>query len=207
MILLTEKILFQKSSLVFSLPSATPPPGLVKDHTFPEIFFSCPEQLNIGDLVTNSLTESLTFTFAIQRAILETCDLWDICSEWWEDMTWPKKIDKDKDNDNDKDKDKGTLRTPPKSNPRDLWPLRHMFRVMRKHDMTKKIDKDKDNDKDKDILRTPPKSNPRDLWPLRHLFRKMRRHDMTKKIWQRQIQRQRQWQWQWQWQRHFKNTS
>ena len=25
-----------------------------------------------------------------QRAILETCDLWDICSEWLEDMTWQK---------------------------------------------------------------------------------------------------------------------
>ena len=24
-------------------------------------------------------------------ASLETCDLWDIWSEWWEDMTWPKK--------------------------------------------------------------------------------------------------------------------
>ena len=70
---------------------------------------------------------------------------------------------------NDKDKDKDILRAPPKSNHRDLCPLRHLFRVMRKHDMTKKIDKDKykdkdkDNDKDKDILRTPPKSNPRDL--------------------------------------------
>ena len=71
-----------------------------------------------------------------------------------------------------------------KSNPRDLWPLRHLFRVMRRHDMTKRIDKDKykDKDNDKDILRTPPKSNPRDLWPLRHLFRVMRRHDTTKKI-------------------------
>ena len=55
------------------------------------------------------------------------------------------------------------------SDPRDLQPLRHLIRVMRKHDMTKKIDKDKykdkdkDNDKDKDILRTPPKSHPRDL--------------------------------------------
>ena len=56
------------------------------------------------------------------------------------------------------------------SYPGDLWPLRHLFRVMRRHDMTKKIDKDndKDKDKDKDILRTPPKSNPRDLWHLRH---------------------------------------
>ena len=29
---------------------------------------------------------------------LETCDLWDIWSEWWGDMTWPKK-DKEKDKD------------------------------------------------------------------------------------------------------------
>ena len=55
-------------------------------------------------------------------------------------MTWPKKIDKDKykDKDKDNDKDKDILRTPPKSNPRDLWPLRHLFRMMRRHDMTKK---------------------------------------------------------------------
>ena len=26
-----------------------------------------------------------------QDAILETCDLYDICSEWWGDLTWPKK--------------------------------------------------------------------------------------------------------------------
>ena len=26
----------------------------------------------------------------------------------------------------------------PRSHPRDLWPLRHLFRVMRRHDMTKK---------------------------------------------------------------------
>ena len=38
-----------------------------------------------------------------------------------------KKIDKDKykDKDNDKEKDKDILRTPPKSNPRDLLHLRH----------------------------------------------------------------------------------
>ena len=66
-----------------------------------------------------------------------------------------KKIDKDKykDKDNDKDKDKDILRTPPKSNPRDLWPLWHLFRVMRRHDLTKKIDKDND------ILRTFPGKN------------------------------------------------
>ena len=33
------------------------------------------------------------FTFWHYRAIPETCDLWDIWSEWWRDMTWqfPKK--------------------------------------------------------------------------------------------------------------------
>ena len=61
------------------------------------------------------LTKTKTFWEHLLRAILETWDLWDICSEWWEDMTWPKKIDKDKD----------ILRTPAKSNPRDLWHLRH----------------------------------------------------------------------------------
>ena len=30
-------------------------------------------------------------------------------------------------------------RTPSKSNPRDLWPLRHLIRVMKIHDLTKKI--------------------------------------------------------------------
>ena len=44
-----------------------------------------------------------------------------------------------------------------KSDPRDLWLLRHLIRVMRKHDLTKKKDNDndkyknKDNDKDKYI--------------------------------------------------------
>ena len=37
-----------------------------------------------------------TFWEHLLRAILETCDLWDICSEWWEDMTWPKKLTKTK---------------------------------------------------------------------------------------------------------------
>ena len=38
------------------------------------IMFLAVQNSSIGDLVTDSLTESLTFTFAIQRAILETCD-------------------------------------------------------------------------------------------------------------------------------------
>ena len=56
--------------------------------------FLAVQNSSIGNLVTHSLTESLTdwvtFTFAIQRAILETCYHWDIWSEWWGDMTWLK---------------------------------------------------------------------------------------------------------------------
>ena len=58
--------------------------------------------------------------------------------------------DKYKHKDNDNDKDKYILRTPSESDPRDLWPLRHLIRVMRGHDLTRKKDNDKDNDKDKD---------------------------------------------------------
>jgi len=114
-----------------------------------------------------------------------------ICGSWWLSCTgcpiellWTAKNYKYKDKDKDEDKDKSILRTPPKSNPRDLWPLRHLFRVMRRHDMTKKIDKDKYKDKynDKDILRPPPKSNRRDLWPLKHLVRVMRNHDIITKL-------------------------
>ena len=64
--------------------------------------------------------------------------------------TWHDQKQIDKDKYKDKYNDKDILRTPPKSNPRDLWPLRHLFRVMRRHDMTKKIDKDKYKDKDND---------------------------------------------------------
>ena len=41
---------------------------------------------------TKTMTKTNTFREHLQRAILETCDLWDIWSEWWGDMTWPKKI-------------------------------------------------------------------------------------------------------------------
>ena len=35
----------------------------------------------------------------LERAIFGTFDLWDIWSEWWGNMTWPKKNnDKEKDN-------------------------------------------------------------------------------------------------------------
>ena len=81
-------------------------------------------------------------------------------------MTRPKKNDKDKykDKDNDNDKDKDILRTHPKSNPRDLWPLRHLFRVMRRHDMTQK-------NWQRQLQRKRQRhfeNNPRDLWHLIH---------------------------------------
>ena len=46
--------------------------------------FSCPEQLNRWPChwLTRSVSQS-TLTFDIQRAVLETCDHWDIWSEWW----------------------------------------------------------------------------------------------------------------------------
>ena len=55
--------------------------------------FSCPQQLIRWPC--HWLTDSLThFYFWHYRVTLETCDLWDICSEWWEYMTWPKKLTK-----------------------------------------------------------------------------------------------------------------
>ena len=40
---------------------------------------------------TKTMTKTNTFREHLQWAILETCDLWDIWSEWWGDMTRPKK--------------------------------------------------------------------------------------------------------------------
>ena len=40
---------------------------------------------------TMTMTKTNTFWEHLQRATLETCDLWDIWSEWWGDMTRPEK--------------------------------------------------------------------------------------------------------------------
>jgi len=58
-----------------------------------------------------------------------------------------------------------------KSNPTDLWPLRHLIRVMKRHDLTQK----------NLPTNVPPLGNPRDLWPLKHLIRVIRRHDLIQK--------------------------
>ena len=51
-------------------------------------------ELTNNKTMTKTKTETMTNTFRehLQRAILETCDLWDIWSEWWGDTTWPTKI-------------------------------------------------------------------------------------------------------------------
>ena len=48
------------------------------------------DQKKMTNTKTKTKTMTKTFWEHLLRAILETCDLWDICSEWWEDMTWPK---------------------------------------------------------------------------------------------------------------------
>ena len=57
------------------------------------------------------------------------------------------------------DKDKDILRTPPKSNPRDLSPLKHLFTVMRRHDQ-KKLQRQRQRQRQRQLQR---QSNPRDL--------------------------------------------
>jgi len=41
---------------------------------------------------TKTMTKTNTFIEHHQRATPESCDLWDIWSEWWGDMNWPTKI-------------------------------------------------------------------------------------------------------------------
>ena len=39
-----------------------------------------------------SMTKTNTIREPFQRVIQETCDLWDIWSQWWGDMSWPTTI-------------------------------------------------------------------------------------------------------------------
>ena len=156
--------------------------------------------------MTKIMTMKNTFGEHLQRVTLETCDLWDILSEWWEDMTWPtirQDKDKYKDRYNDKVKDKNIQRTSSESDPRDLWPLRHFIRVMRGHGLTNNKTMTKTNKKTKTMTKTKTNTVRKhlqietletcDLWDIWSEWW----GDMTwptKRQWQRQIQRQRQWQ-------------
>ena len=54
------------------------------------LYFLAVQNSSIGDLVTHWVSQSLTFTFAIQRAIPETCDRWNNFYDnflWWFLMT------------------------------------------------------------------------------------------------------------------------
>ena len=54
------------------------------------------------------------------------------------DLTSDQPKDHDKDKDNEKHNDKYIYRTPSKTAPRDLWPLRFLIRVMRRYNLTNK---------------------------------------------------------------------
>ena len=155
--------------------------------------------------MTKTKTKTMTNTFGehIQRTILETCDLWDIWSEWWGDMTQPTKRQWERQIQTQRQWQRkihweSTFRERPKrlvtyetfdQSDEKTWPDPTKDNDKHKH-------KDNDNDKDKYIRRAPWKSDPRDLWPLGYLIRVMRRIDLTKKKtntntkkrqWQRQI--------------------
>ena len=145
------------------------------------------------------MTKTHTFREHLQRAIPVTCDLLKIWSEWWGDMTWPKKKTMTK----TKTKTAGGLTWPTKIPWQRQWQrqihLENTFKEQSQRlvtletfdqsdegtwpDQQKDNDKDKckgndkdkckENDKDKYIYGTPSKSDTRDLRPLRNWIRVM----------------------------------
>ena len=92
--------------------------------------FSSPADSSIGDSLRD-LLKNTTIEWPQKLVTLETFDQGD-------EETWPdQKKDNDKNKDKDNDKDKYILRTPSKSDPRYLWLLGHLMRVMMRHDLTK----------------------------------------------------------------------
>ena len=74
---------------------------------------------------TKTLTRTKTNAFRehLQRVALETCDLWDIWSEWWGDMTWPTKKTMTKTNTRKKTMTQALTKTVTKTipGPCDIW--------------------------------------------------------------------------------------
>ena len=91
---------------------------------FPPIFFG--SWIDSANLFTFTM-----YGDHLQRLILETCDLWDIWSKWWGEMTWPTKkqwqwqIQRQR-----------QWQIHLENNPRHLWPLRHLIRMIRGHELT-----------------------------------------------------------------------
>ena len=77
------------------LDSWKKPYGRSKDTKIYKIIFHERNHKNRNSFHLNPVLSTsmriLTFTFAIQRAILETCDHRDIWSVWWGDITWLRK--------------------------------------------------------------------------------------------------------------------
>ena len=116
-----------------------------------------------------------------------------------DEETWPdqqKDNDIDKDKYKDKDKDKYIKRTPSKSDSRDLWPLRHLIRVMRGHDLTNK----KTMTKTKIITKTKTMTNTFRKHPQRVIVDTFDPWDIWCEWWgDITWSTKRQWQKQWQW--------
>ena len=92
------------------------------------------------------------------RAVIWTCDFWDIDNDKNKDNDNDKDNDKDnenaKNNDNDKDKkkDKHHLENALKERPRDFWPLSYLIDQSDEKTWPNPKDKDKNNIKDKGII-------------------------------------------------------
>ena len=119
------------------------------------------------------MTKTNTFREHLQGAILETCDLWDIWSEWWGDMTWPTKRQRQRQRQIHLESTfKAILETC------DLWdiwselwgdltwPKNWKWQRQWEIHLESKY-KDKKMTKT-NTLRAPSKSDPSDLWHLRH---------------------------------------
>ena len=83
--------------------------------------------------------------------------------------TWP---DQQKYNNKYNCKDRKNDKHNDKDNPRDLWPLRHLIRVMRGHDLTNKNKMTKTNTKTKTMTATVIKTIPKtcDIWDTNYNF-------------------------------------
>ena len=105
--LLTNCFVIVLDSKPSSLPDQTPTSQNWCDGGLEKIWPNQKKDNDKENIRTKAKTMKMTNTFweHLQRAISETFDLWDISSEWWENMTWPTKRqwqNKDKDNNNDK---------------------------------------------------------------------------------------------------------
>ena len=151
----------------------------------------------------HSLTHSLTDWLPVLKnttkehserlVTLETCYQSD-------EETWPDKQkdnDNDKDNDKDNDNNKDIWGTPSISDPRDFWPLRHLIRVIRRHELTNK----KTLPKTKTMTMTNAMTKTLREHPQRAALETCNLWNIGPEWWgemtwptKRQLQRQRQWQ-------------